>query len=359
MNVKTTSNSLIAGATVLAPIAWGTTYVTVTQLLPDDRPLLVAAMRVIPAGFVLVAIGAFVRRWRPRGREWATTATLAVFNFGLFFPLLSVAVYRLPGGVAAAVGGLQPLLVVLMSWLLSSRGPRLREVVIGCIAASGVALVAIHPGAGLDTVGLLAAVGANISFSIGVVLTKRYPTPTNRIAATGWQLLIGGAILLPLMLAVEGAPPGLTGRNIAGFVYLSLIGTAVAFILWFNGIRRLPASSPPLLGLAAPVTGAVLGWVVLDQSLSPLQLVGFAITVGAIAYGGLVGSRQVQPRRASCASGCLPTRRVGRPCDETAAAFADRARSIRVARTERRSPAEYRPAPARLCSPSAARASRG
>ena len=63
----TTSNSLIAGATVLAPIAWGTTYVTVTQLLPDDRPLLVATMRVIPAGVVLLIVGGFVSRWRPRG----------------------------------------------------------------------------------------------------------------------------------------------------------------------------------------------------------------------------------------------------------------------------------------------------
>jgi len=287
VKITSTPYPLAAGVTVLAPIAWGTTYVTVTQLLPDDRPLLVATMRVIPAGVVLVVIGAFVSRWRPRGAEWWVTARLAVFNFGLFFPLLSVAVYRLPGGVAAAVGGLQPMLVVLLSSVLVGRTPRLCELAIGCIAASGVALVAIHPGAGLDTVGLLAAVGANISFSIGVVLTKRYPAPPNRIAATGWQLLIGGVILLPLMLIVEGMPPPLNGRNIAGFSYLSLVGTAAAFILWFNGIRRLPSASPPLLGLAAPITGAVMGWVVLGQTLSPLQLAGFVITLGSIAYGVL------------------------------------------------------------------------
>jgi probable blue pigment (indigoidine) exporter len=301
-NSNSNSNSLRAAATVLAPIAWGTTYVTVTQLLPDDRPLLVATMRVIPAGVALLIVGAFVSRWRPRGSEWRTTVLLAVFNFGLFFPLLSIAVYRLPGGVAAAVGGLQPLLVALLSKLLSDRRPRLREVIVGCIAASGVALVAIHPGAGLDTVGLMAAVGANVSFAIGVVLTKRYPTPPNRIAATGWQLLIGGAVLLPLMLAVEGGPPAPTGRNIAGFAYLSLIGTAVAFIVWFNGIRRLPATSPPLLGLAAPVTGAVLGWAVLGQSLSAIQLIGFALTIGSIAYGVLISTAD-RPRRLPEASG--------------------------------------------------------
>jgi probable blue pigment (indigoidine) exporter len=281
----------MAGVTMLAPVSWGTTYVVVTELLPAGRPMFVAAMRVVPAGVMLVGAGAFVSRWRPRGAEWWRTGLLAVFNFGLFFPLLIVAVYRLPGGVAAAVGGFQPLLVAALSWLVSDRRPRLLEVVVGAVAALGVALVVIRPGAGVDTVGVLAAVGANVSFAVGVVLTRRFPAPSNRLAATGWQLLIGGLILVPLTALLEGAPPPLTGRNIAGFAYLSLVATGLAFVLWFNGIRRLPTAAPPLLGLAAPVTGAVLGWAVLAQSLSPLQLSGFVVTLAAIAYGASLHPR--------------------------------------------------------------------
>ncbi|MCU1380894.1 MAG: EamA family transporter [Acidimicrobiales bacterium] len=274
-----------SSATVLAPIAWGTTYVTITELLPEGRPLLVATMRVVPSGLALVAASLFASRWRPRGAEWWRTGVLAVFNFGVFFPLLVAAVYRLPGGVAAAVGGLQPLFVAGLSWLVNGRRPRALGLVVGMVAALGVGLVVIRPGADLDPVGLVAAVGANLSFAVGVVLTKRWPTPSNQVAATGWQLLMGGLVLVPLTAIVEGLPPSLTGRNVAGFGYLSLVGTALAFVLWFNGIRRLPSAAPPLLGLAAPVTGAVLGWVVLDQSLSPLQLTGFVVTLGAIAYG--------------------------------------------------------------------------
>ena len=65
----------------------------------------------------------------------------------------------------------------------------------------GVGLVVVRPGAGLDVVGVLAAVAANVSFAAGVVLTKRFPAPANRVAATGWQLLVGGAVLVPLMLS--------------------------------------------------------------------------------------------------------------------------------------------------------------
>ena len=74
-------------------------------------------------------------------------------------------------------------------------------------------------------------------------------------------------------------------------------------MLWFNGIRRLPAAAPPLLGLAAPVTGAVLGWVVLGQSLSPVQLTGFVVTLGAIAYGATLPARPHAHQRQPAARG--------------------------------------------------------
>src|SRR5262249_45947062 len=152
-----------------------------------------------------------------------------------------------------------------LSWPLNGRRPRAGDVAVGSVAVLGVCMVVIRPGFLLDPVGVLAAVGANLSFALGVVLTKRYPAPPHRIAAAGWQLVISGLILLPLAVIVEGPPPTPTIRAAVGFGYLSLAATGLAFILWFNGIRRLPTPAPPLLGLAAPVTGAILGWVILGQ----------------------------------------------------------------------------------------------
>ena len=253
--------------TLLAPVAWGTTYLTVTELLPAGRPLFVAAARVVPAGLLLVLIGTLGNGWRPSGREWGRHLLVGLCNFGLFFPLLTVAVYRLPGGVAAAAGGLSPLLVAMLTWAVAGRRPSGTQVSVGVIAALGVAMVVVRPGAHLDTIGVLAAVGSNVAFSMATVLTKRFPAPPHRAAATGWQLLLGGAVLLPLALAVEGQPPVLTATNVLGFLWLSIGCTGVAFLVWYDGVRRLPTPAPPLLGLAAPVTGATLGWLVLGQSL--------------------------------------------------------------------------------------------
>ena len=285
--------------TVLAPISWGTTYVTITELAPDGRPLLVAAVRVLPASVVLLVVGSVRQPSRPHGSDWWRTAVLSVCNFGAFFPLLIVAVYRLPGGVAAAAGGLQPLLVAGLSVPLANRRPTPMELAVGAVAAVGVAMVVVRPGGDIDLVGVVAAIAANVSFAAGVVLTKRWPSSSTRLTATGWQLLLGGALLVPLAIVVEGTPPVLTSTNLAALTYLTLVGTALAFLVWFSGIERLPAAAPPLLGLAAPVTGAMLGWLVLGQSLTPIQLVGFSITLATIAYAA---GAPVDPSRSHSAS---------------------------------------------------------
>ena len=87
----------------------------------------------------------------------------------------------------------------------------------------------------------------------------------------------------------------MAARALGGIAYLSLFGPAVAFVLWFGGIRRLPLVAPPLLGLLAPVIGAVLGWVLLGQALAPSQLVGFVVTLSAVAYGAINSQRRDQP----------------------------------------------------------------
>ena len=154
MEGEPTSLGKISAFTILAPLAWGSTYVTITQLLPAGRPLLIALMRVVPAGLVLLGVGSLRFRWRPHGAEWWQTTLLALFNFGLFFPLLAAAVYRLPGGVAAAFGGLQPLFVASLSWLISKKRPRSFTLLVSCVAAVGVSMVVLRPGAHFDVVGI-------------------------------------------------------------------------------------------------------------------------------------------------------------------------------------------------------------
>jgi probable blue pigment (indigoidine) exporter len=262
----------------LAPVAWGTTYLVATELMPAERPLLTAAVRVLPIGLLLTLRA----RRLPRGAWWWRTTVLGTLNIGVFQALLFVAAYRLPGGVAATAGAVQPLIVgVLAAWLLAERlRPGLVLAAVGGIL--GVGLLVLTPEARLDPVGVGAALAGTVSMAVGVVLTKRWGRPVDLVTATGWQLVAGGLLLAPLALALEGFPPAFTIANWVGAAWLSVIGTGVAYLLWFRGIERLPVSHLSFLGLLSPLVATVLGWALLSQSLTAGQLTGAGLIAGTV-----------------------------------------------------------------------------
>ncbi|MFF7048410.1 EamA family transporter [Streptomyces griseorubiginosus] len=271
--------------TALAPVSWGTTYAVTTEFLPPDRPLFTGMMRALPAGLVLLALA----RVLPRGVWWGKAAVLGALNIGAFFPLLFLAAYRLPGGMAAVVGSVGPLIVVGLSAVLLGQRPTARSVLTGLVAAFGVSLVVLKAAGALDAVGVAAAFASSASMSAGTVLTKRWGRPdgVGPLALTAWQLTAGGLLIAPLAFLVEGASPALDGRAVGGYLYLALANTAVAYWLWFRGIGRLTATQVTFLGPLSPLTAAVLGWAALGQSLTPVQLAGMALAFGATVAGQL------------------------------------------------------------------------
>ncbi|MFI1762360.1 EamA family transporter [Streptomyces sp. NPDC020800] len=269
--------------TALAPVSWGTTYAVTTQFLPPDRPLFTGLMRALPAGLLLLAL----TRVLPRGAWWGKAAVLGALNIGAFFPLLFLAAYRLPGGMAAAVGSLGPLFVVGLSALLLGQRPAARTLVTGAVAAFGVSLVVLRGAGALDAIGVLASVASTASMAAGTVLTKRWGRPdgVGPLALTAWQLTAGGLLIAPVAFLAEGAPPALDGRAVGGYLYLALANTAVAYWLWFRGIGRLTASQAGFLGPLSPLTAAVVGWAALGQALTPVQTAGMALAFGATLAG--------------------------------------------------------------------------
>ncbi|WP_425862439.1 EamA family transporter [Arthrobacter sp. TWP1-1] len=275
--------------TALAPALWGTTYLTTTLFLPEGRPLLAATLRALPAGLLLLALS----RHLPQGSWWWKSWVLGVLNIGAFFALLFIAAYRLPGGVAAIVGGIQPLLVALLASRVLREKLTLTRLLAGTTGVFGVALIVLQSQARLDGLGLAAAAGGTLSMAAGMVLAKKWGQPISRIgrpvsplATTAWQLVAGGATLSILLLVFEGLPTApLTAPNILGYLYLSLIGTAVAYFCWFRGLARLPAGAAAFLGLLSPVVAIVLGWLVAGQALSLWQVVGILVVLASIAAG--------------------------------------------------------------------------
>ncbi|MFD8706309.1 EamA family transporter [Kitasatospora sp. NPDC059648] len=265
--------------TALAPAVWGTTYLVTTEMLPPDRPLLAAVIRCLPAGLLLIAL----TRALPEGGWWWRALVLGALNIGGFQALLFIAAYRLPGGIAATVGAVQPLVTAGLSAALLGDRLTLRTVLSGIAGVAGVSLLVLRADARLDAIGVAAALGGAVVMAFGVVLSKRWVSPAPLLATTGWQLTAGGLLLVPVTLLTEGAPPTrYTVDNVLGYTYLCLVGAALTYAIWFRGLRALPPTSLSFLALLSPVVATLVGWLALGQDLSPLQALGAVVVLGSL-----------------------------------------------------------------------------
>lgn len=265
--------------TAVAPIAWGATYVVTRHLLPADSPLWGAALRALPAGLLLWALA----RRRPRGAWWWRAPVLGLLNFGAFFVLVYLAAQMLPSSIAASVMALAPLALAGLAWPLLAQRPTVRWAVGSTVGIVGVLLVVGFGALHVSAVGVMASVLALLASSLGAILTTRWRDDTPLLATTSWQLTAGGLVLLIVAPLVEGAPPQVEAAGVVAYAGIAIVATALAFVCWFTGLRRLPAGTVGLIGLLNPVTGVLLGVVVGGETLTVGQVAGIALVLGAIA----------------------------------------------------------------------------
>jgi len=277
------SKTTILFTTALAPMIWGSTYLVTTEFLPQGYPLTLAMLRALPVGLLLLMFSRQIPTvsWLPK------ILVLGALNFSVFWWLLFVSAYKLPGGVAATIGAIQPLLVVFLARMFLGSTIRSVSIAATILGMIGVALLLLTSDAALDHVGLVAGLGGAVSMACGTVLSKKWmsggtKSPVSPLTFTAWQLIAGGILLLPAAIFFEPTLPSLTAANGLGFIYLGLIGAGLTYLLWFRGLASLSPTMIAPLGFLSPVTAVLLGWMMLNQTLSPMQLFGAAIVLFSV-----------------------------------------------------------------------------
>ena len=267
--------------TAVAPAAWGTTYIVTEKFLPPDRPLFAALIRALPIGLVLLAW----RRQLPRGDWWWKVGVLGLFNIAMFFPLIFVAAYYLPGGLASTVQATSPLAIMGVAWLLIGERPGVARIAAAVIGLAGVTLLVLRSPDGVTNLGLAGAFGSVAVSAIGFVLIKRWTPPVDMITLVSWQLVVGGLALLPLALIVEGAPPAVDLTAVLGYTWIAIVGTGLAYVCWFTGLRAMPAGAVSLIGLLNPVVGTALGVAFAQEVFGTVQAIGVLLVLGGVVLG--------------------------------------------------------------------------
>ncbi len=267
--------------TAVAPISWGTTYLVTAKFLPEDRPLFAALVRALPVGLLMLAMV----RQLPRGEWWWKSCVLGVTNIGIFYPLIFISAYNLPGGLAATVQAILPFIVMGLAFVMIGERPTWTRTAAALIGVFGVGLLVLRSPDGITTIGLVAACGSVFFAGLGAVLVKRWPAPVNGVTLVSWQLTWGGLLILPVALLAEGAPPTVTTTNVLGYLYLAVIASALAYTCWFFGLARMAATAVALISLVNPVIATGLGVAFNDETFGLVQGIGASLVVIGVILG--------------------------------------------------------------------------
>ena len=267
------------GRMLFITAAWGTCFAAIRFGLADAPVLWLAALRALIAGVALLAAARLTRAPAVPRSAWPTLLALGTVNVAVAFAAMFAGTAGVATGVAAVLANAQPLLIVIPAWALFAERPSRRAIAGVAVGFAGLIVAATPAGGGR---GALMSVGAAVAITAGTLLTRRL-AGLAAVAATGWQFVLGGAILVAWAFAAEG-PPHLTwsARLLLAVGFLALAGTAAPYLLWFVEIQRAPLLAVSAWTMLTPVFGVVLGFALFSERLSGRQAIGVTLVLLAL-----------------------------------------------------------------------------
>jgi drug/metabolite transporter (DMT)-like permease len=273
------------GLFVLVSTLFGGTFVAARAGLAYFPPLLFVAFRFDLAAVLLLGYVALTREhWLPRThRDLAGVFVTGVPALGLSNALLFTGQQYTTSAVAAVVFSLAPVLTPLFSLgLLPEERLSARGALGLLVGLAGVGIVVRpDPGALLagDTLGRVLLLGGATSVALGSVLVRRTDASLPKTVTTAWGLVLG-ALTLHLVSAGLGESLGTvewTPTALASLGYLAVFAAAIAYVAYFTLLDEAGPIRTNLINYAIPVVTAVLGWLMLGETLVPATALGFLV----------------------------------------------------------------------------------
>jgi drug/metabolite transporter (DMT)-like permease len=269
---------------------WGSLFVFIEIGLPYIPPVLFAALRHDIAAVITVGYAASVSsRWYPRSRsDWWLTALGAAFFVGLYNAFLFVGQQGVTGGIASILVATNPILAAMFGWMLIPHERLSGLGVLGLLLGFlGVALVARPDVSGplhTESVGALLVVLSTVCLAFGSVLVQRAGGELSVEGFVAWSNVFGAAFLHLISVGLPSesfARAEWTWQALGALAYLGVVGSALSAVIYFQLLDELGAVEINLVSYAAPVITAILGWLMLGETLGTLSILGFlSIFVG-------------------------------------------------------------------------------
>ena len=292
MSKKPSAQGLAILALVVLVMIWGYNWVVMKIAVQYAAPFDYAALRVLLGGLSLLLVLAWRRQpiWPKRAGGAFVVGALQMSGF---YGLSTWALVNGAAGKTAVLNYAMPFWVLLLAWL--TLGEQVRGVQWVSVAAALTGLICILMPLSLAE-GLLSkelAILSSMSWAGGVIVAKRLQqrSPLDLLSFTTWQMLFGSVPLILIALLVPSQPIEWSPAFIAAMVYSVIPGNAIAWLLWFYALSRLPAGVAGLGTLAAPVIGVLAARIQLGEELRGLEAVGMVLILGALALNAMQAIR--------------------------------------------------------------------
>jgi drug/metabolite transporter, DME family len=267
---------------LLAAVCFGTTG-TAQALGPDGlAPTGVGAARILVGGSLLVLVALVMHGGRAltrvnRGPALAAAAGVAVYQLAFFAAVKDTGVAV---GTIVAIGS-GPMFAGAFEWALDRRVPSRGWALATALAIAGVTMLA-GGGASISIPGVALALVAGASYATYTISAKRMLRgghAPETVMAVAFGL---GAVLLAPVLLGTGAGWLTHAGGLGLAVFLGVVPTALAYLLFAHGLKRLTAAETATLTLAEPLTATLLGVIVLSEQLSAPAAAGAALVLGGL-----------------------------------------------------------------------------
>jgi len=218
--------------------------------------------------------------------------------------MLFVAERHVPTGVASLIIGAVPLWIVLLRTLTGDRPPR--AALAGVVVGFGGLVLLVRPSGGAPLWSLLLVVVSSATWAVGAFLSGRLPMPRDSLAATSYEMLFGGLILLPIGLATTNPHfSQFSARSIGGFVYLVTFGSVIGYTAFVWLLDNAPIGKVATYAYVNPVVAIALGAIVLHEPLTWTIGAGAVLVLACVAI--VVRRESIPPEAEAVGAGAAET----------------------------------------------------
>lgn len=277
---------------LLVIVAWGSNFTAMKLVLDELPPFLFVGLRFA----ILIPLIIFF----PRPASWKAILAIGLLvNMGQFGFLFSAMRADVTAGLASLILQSQVPLTILLAAVFFKERVSVVQVAGIALACVGLAGFGVAGGGNITLIGLGLVLCGALSWACGNLVFRRLPG-VNMLALFIWASLVPPLPMLGLSFALEGPAPfatiaAMSVSGWAGVFYVAIISTIIGYSIWGGLLSRHPAAMVTPFALGIPVIGILTAWVILGETVGPLEAISGVVIFAGIALA-VLGPRLLHPR---------------------------------------------------------------